>query len=234
VMERVVVPVARARGLRRLDHLVAGRLTGDAGHGVTAALAFLGRPTLAATPMPGRGLAPEFVDCARLADRDVDGVAIRPLRGAAGCSLWIGGPGGALLLLDPAGDATSAARVAADIVIASKPPPPPTGADARARVVVASIARSALETAGWRTLADWQGSAAMPRLATATHGAIRITLAEGVSPRLETARSGPPPATGPEDAAPARASAGIRYDAAPCGKSSVPAASSCGRSSSAP
>jgi competence protein ComEC len=231
-VERVVVPVARWRGLARVDRLVAGRLTADAGDGVTAAVAFLGRPLLAATAMPGRDLAPEFTDCARLAGWDSDGVSFRPLRGAAGCSLWIGGAGGSLLLVDPALRSGSLpTAVAADAVVATSPPLP-DGNGQFPSLAVASIARVSLATESWLARVRAHDAAGVALYNTGEDGALRlgfpgrgpITVTRETEGRLGRWSRIPRP----------RADRRIRYDAAPCGKSSVQAASSCGRSSSVP
>ena len=183
-----------------------------------------------------------------------DGVAFQVLHPPAAfegsdndrsCALRVIGPGGsALLLADPEEAAESllaGQAIAADVVLV---PHHGSATSSSPALIAAVSARLAIASAGYGNrwgfpradvVARWR-AAGTTVYSTSGQGAVRVRVSAPSGP----SRSRPSGATGYAGGAPGPAAeepratgAAARYHAAPCGKSSSPAAPSCGRSSCA-
>jgi competence protein ComEC len=199
-----LLPLMRARGLRRVDRLVVSHDDDDHAGGVDALQGGLSIGRLMAAP--GSRLAADET-CAAGATWQWDGVrfsVLHPPEGFEGsdnersCALHVSGPGGsALLLADPEAGAEAflaRERIAADVVLL---PHHGSKSSSSAALVAAADARLGIASAGYgnrwgmprpEVVARWR-AAGTTVLGTATEGAITVRFpAHGGGLTVETER----------------------------------------------
>ena len=241
-----LLPVLRARGIRHIDRLVVSHPDLDHAGGVVALAAGIGISSMMTAPDPSAAISCRLGDAWRW-----DGLrfeVLHPRADAVGsdndrsCAIRVSGAGGAALLLaDPESAAERDLRdqpIAADVVLL----PHHGSRSSSSPEFVASIgARIGIASAGFgnrwnlpaaEIVARWR-TAGTTVLSTAEEGAVTIRFAERPGAIVvEAERRGNRHWWRRGAAGPAARTGGApaRYHAAPCGKSSLPAAPSCGRS----